>query len=163
RTIGRTSDLRPGDRCILAAGPSSGIASELLNRSGLILPKEIQSLALVATEFSGHDILLCAGSDPTGLAYALLEAIDRVIHDSNPINLFRHGHPLVEKPANPIRSISRLFVSEVEDKPWFYDRSFWDRYLTMLVSNRFNRFQLAFGVGYDFLSEVTDSYLHFSY
>lgn len=31
---------------------------------------------------------------------------------------------VVERPANPVRSVARLFVSELEDKPWFYDRAF---------------------------------------
>ncbi len=45
-------------------------------------------------------------------------------------------------PANRIRSIQRLFTSEVEDKPWFYDREMWPRYLAMLAENSFNRFNL---------------------
>src|SRR5580658_9198771 len=28
---------------------------------------------------------------------------------------------IAKRPANAIRSIQRLFASEVEDKPWFYD------------------------------------------
>jgi hypothetical protein len=69
----------------------------------------------------------------------------------------------VERPANAVRSVMRLFVSEVEDKPWFYDRAFWERYLAMLAGEQFNRFHLAFGIGYDFLREVSDAYLHFAY
>ncbi len=68
-----------------------------------------------------------------------------------------------ERPANAIRSIQRLFTSEVEDKPWFYDRAMWPRYLAMLAENRFNRFNLSFGIGYDFLRAVTDAYFLFAY
>ena len=57
----------------------------------------------------------------------------------------------------------RLFVSDVEDKPWFYDREMWPRYLAMLADNRFTRFNLSFGIGYDFLRGVTDAYLLFAY
>ena len=57
----------------------------------------------------------------------------------------------------------RLFVSDVEDKPWFYDREMWPRYLAMLAANRFTRFNLSFGIGYDFLRGVTDAYLLFAY
>jgi hypothetical protein len=70
---------------------------------------------------------------------------------------------LPQTPAKPIRSIQRLFVSEVEDKPWFYDREMWPRYLDMLAENRFNRFNLSFGIGYDFLRQVTDAYFLFTY
>src|SRR5690349_6749231 len=66
-------------------------------------------------------------------------------------------------PANRVRSIQRLFASEVEDKPWFYDREMWPRYLAMLAENRFSRFNLSFGIGYDFLRAVTDAYFLFAY
>lgn len=66
-------------------------------------------------------------------------------------------------PANAVRSIQRLFVSDVEDKPWFYDREMWPRYLGMLAENRFTRFNLSFGIGYDFLRGVTDAYALFAY
>ena len=68
-----------------------------------------------------------------------------------------------ERPGNRDRGIMRLFVSEIEDKPWFHDTEMWPRYLDMLVKNRFNRFHLAFGIGYDFLRQVTDAYFLFAY
>jgi hypothetical protein len=68
-----------------------------------------------------------------------------------------------ERPANAVRSVQRLFSSEVEDKPWFYDREMWPRYLAMLAENGFNRFNLSFGIGYDFLRAVTDAYFLFAY
>jgi hypothetical protein len=67
------------------------------------------------------------------------------------------------RPTNGIRSVQRLFTSEVEDKPWFYDREMWPRYFAMLARNQFNRFQLSFGIGYDFLRAVTDAYFLFAY
>ena len=67
------------------------------------------------------------------------------------------------RPANSIRSVQRLFTSEIEDKPWFYDREMWPAYFAMLAENRFNRFQLSFGIGYDFLRAVTDAYFLFAY
>src|SRR5580704_9367798 len=68
-----------------------------------------------------------------------------------------------DQPFNQVRSIMRLFVSDVEDKPWFNDREMWPAYFSMLAAQRFNRFHLALGIGYDFLREVTDSYFVFAY
>jgi hypothetical protein len=65
--------------------------------------------------------------------------------------------------AARVRGIMRLFVSDVEDKPWFNDREMWPAYFAMLAENHFNRFQLAFGIGYDFLRDVTDAYFVFAY
>jgi hypothetical protein len=67
-----------------------------------------------------------------------------------------------EQPANKIRSILR-FASDVEDKSWYYDKTFWQQYLSLLVAQRFNRFALAFGIGYDFTSRLRDTYFHFAY
>ena len=77
--------------------------------------------------------------------------------------LERPAIPATQTPANRIRAVSRLFCSDVEDKPWFYDRDMWPEYFSMLAANRFNRFHLAFGIGYDFLRQVTDAYFLFFY
>jgi hypothetical protein len=71
--------------------------------------------------------------------------------------------PHVEEPFNEVRSVGRLFVSDVEDRPWFENRAFWPPYLSMLAAQRFNRLHLALGIGYDSLEGVTDAYLLFAY
>ncbi len=55
------------------------------------------------------------------------------------------------------------FWGVVEDKGWYNDKTFWQQYLSMLVAQRFNRFALAFGIGYDFTSRLRDTYFHFAY
>ena len=55
--------------------------------------------------------------------------------------LFPNCAPTAESPAAPIRSITRLFTSDVEDLTWYHDRDFWNDYLTMLVTNRFQSVQ----------------------
>jgi hypothetical protein len=107
--------------------------------------------------------LLVAGRDARGLVYALLELADRVSYAAEPLAGLTVKRLIVEHPANPIRGISRLFTSNVEDKPWYNDRAFWQHYLTLLATNRFNRFNLGFGLGYDFTTDITDCYFHFAY
>ena len=72
-------------------------------------------------------------------------------------------NPITERPANKIRGIFRMFVSEVEDKRWFYDRDGWQKYLDLLATHRFNRFNLSFGLSYDFSTGLTDTYTFFMY
>lgn len=72
----------------------------------------------------------------------------------------RHVNEII---PNRIRGIFRMFVSEVEDKRWFYDREGWQKYLDLLVTSRFNRFNLSFGLSYDFSSGLTDTYTFFMY
>jgi hypothetical protein len=111
----------------------------------------------------GRKFILARGNSPRALIYALLDLADRVQQAEDPIAALTNVPTLSESPANQVRSISRLFVSEVQDKPWFYDHETWRRYLTMLATNRFNRFNLAFGIGYDFIRHVTDAYFLFAY
>ena len=42
-------------------------------------------------------------------------------------------------------------------------RLFWRSYLSMLATQRFNRFNLALGVGYDFATHLRDTYFYFAY
>ena len=66
-------------------------------------------------------------ADAPGLKFAVLEFADRIRHRSD----WPQTH--AEQPFLPVRGNMRLFSSEVEDKPWFYDRAMWPEYLSMLA------------------------------
>ncbi|SDS30695.1 hypothetical protein [Actinopolymorpha singaporensis] len=105
-----------------------------------------------------------AGADARGLAYGVLELADRVRCAEDPVAELRSTEPESKQPATPVRSILRTFTSDVEDKPWFYDRDFWSEYLTELAVNRINRFQLAFGMQYNYGHHpATENYFCFPY
>lgn len=122
-----------------------------------------ESLALIPVGSPDAAALLACGADARGLTYALLELADRVEHAEDPGAALRIDAPIVERPANRVRSVARLFCSEVEDKAWFHDEGFWHRYLSMLATQRFNRFSLTLGLGYNYHRGVTDAYLYFAY
>ena len=127
------------------------------------IPSTPESLGLIPLKKAGRQILLAGAHDTSGLVYALLELADRVQYSPDPVASLIFREPLIEQPANEIRSLTRLFVSEIEDKPWFNDREMWPHYLTMLATQRLNRFHLALGIGYDFINHVTDAYFLFAY
>ncbi len=151
------------DFCIVAAGSRSRLASATLKRAAVAIPDAPECLALVPSIHEGRPILLACGSDPRGLMYALLELTDRIQHADDPIQALKMRKAVAEKPFNAVRSAGRLFVSDVEDKPWFNDREMWPAYFSMLAAQRFNRIHLAFGISYDFLRNVTDAYFLFAY
>ncbi len=153
---------RSGDFIIVAAGSDSSIANQLL-KDNIKIPSTSEALGLVPLKSDDKQILLVCGYDVRGLVYALLELSDRVQYSDEPIASMNIQKPVIEQPANVIRSLNRLFVSEIEDKPWFYNQEMWREYLTMLTTQRFNRFNLSFGIGYDFLQNVTDAYFLFAY
>jgi hypothetical protein len=111
----------------------------------------------------GKAELWITGGGPVGIAYALTELADRVTYAAPGTTGLNIKTAIHETPANVIRGIDRLFVSEIEDKPWFYDRDMWTGYLDTLATSRFNRFTLAFGLGYDAPVDISENYFHFTY
>lgn len=147
---------------IIVSGNDSPVATAYANKLGAALPEEAESLAILAAEGS----IVLTAPDGRGLVYALLELTDRIRHASGDlIGELLDVQTLIDKPANEIRSVTRLFACEPEDKPWFYDKSFWDEYLTELATQRFNRFTLSLGMGYDYGHDpdVRDNYFCFAY
>jgi hypothetical protein len=157
------SQVSPSQFCLLAGGKDSASVQEILRDAALTLPDAPESLALARGKIQGRAVVLAAGSDERGLVYALLELADRISFAEKPLAALQAVKPSSERPANQIRSISRSFVSDVEDKAWFQDRDFWPPYLNMLAAQRFNRFNLALGIGYDFTTGIRDCYFHFAY
>jgi hypothetical protein len=149
--------------CVLATSRDSQVARQLLDAAKISLPDVPEALAIARGKIGRHNISLAAGSDARGLVYALLELADRVKFSADPLAELQTVKSVGERPANSIRSISRGFNSDVEDKSWFHDREFWPRYLTMLAANRFNRFNLTLGLGYDFVTGLRDTYFYFAY
>ena len=152
-----------GDSCVIVSSP--GEAGDF--QAAVIVERATGSPAegfrLAPEKIGGKQAVRASASDSRGLVYAITELADRVRHATNPVAALTLAAPLEEQPANRVRSINRAFVSDVEDKSWFYDRDYWRDYLSYLVTNRFNRFSLAFGWGYDFPRGVTGDYLHFPY
>jgi hypothetical protein len=149
--------------CILVTSAVSNPAREICRSRGIAPPDAPESFVLTRGKIGSRALLLAAGADARGLVYALLELADRVNFAPDALIALQIAQPVREQPANAIRGIARAFVSDVEDKAWFQDRVFWMRYLTLLAAQRFNRFHLMLGVGYDFTTNISDCYFHFAY
>ncbi len=122
-----------------------------------------ETTALIPGSQNNVPAILVTGIDARGIVYGLLELTERVRLNDNPFTAMYLSAPLVETTPNRVRSVARAFLSEIEDKSWFYDRAFWREYLDGLAFARFNRFNFALGFGYDFPRGVTGDYLHFPY
>ena len=154
------SRSEPARMTIVVATPASDYARGLVNVPTFERP---ESLGLIPGRVSNAPALLVCANDVRGFVYGILELADRVEYGDDPINSLHLTGPIIETTPNKIRSVARAFCSEIDDKPWFYDRSFWESYLDRLAASRFNRFNLALGFGYDFPRGVTGDYLHFPY
>jgi hypothetical protein len=159
RIYGNAAQVPVSHLRIVAAGMSSPGAAAALKAAGAHADAVPEALAFCR----GTEGIWACGHDPRGLTYALLELADRVRCSDDPLTALSIAEPVTERPANTVRSITRLFTSDIEDKPWYNDREMWPAYLSMLAAQRFNRFNLALGIGYDFLTSVTDAYFLFAY
>jgi hypothetical protein len=153
----------PSQECVFVTSRASASARQLLSAAKISLPDAPEALALAQGKIGRRTVSLAAGADARGLVYALLELADRVNFAADPLAALKIEKTVSERPASSIRSIARGFNSDVEDKSWFQDKAFWPPYLTMLAANRFNRFNLTLGLGYDFATGLTDTYFYFAY
>jgi hypothetical protein len=151
-----------GVATVSISGGSAAGAAEALARAGVDVPERSEAFAIVDHGTELPRLTACA-ADVRGLVYAVLELADRVELEPDPVAAIRFARPLVQEPANRVRSVARLFCSDVEDLGWYRDEGFWRRYVAMLVAQRFNRVSLSFGLGYNFHRGVTDAYLYFAY
>lgn len=122
-----------------------------------------EAIVFLPTEYKGSPAVVVSGSDARGLVYGILELAERIRFSDDPIASLKFPALVTEASPNKVRSVLRAFLSEVDDKPWFYDRAFWTEYLDTLAAARFNRFNFSLGMGWDFPRGVTGDYLHFPY
>jgi hypothetical protein len=163
-TVSRASRLEDAKGfAILAAGAANPVAARMMRELNISLPAAAEAFAFADASRGRKRALLACGHDARGLVYALTELADLVENAPDAMTALKAVQPVVERPANEVRSMMRSFCSDVEDKPWFNDREMWPRYFDMLATQRFNRFNLAFGIGYDFIRHVTDAYFEFTY
>ena len=163
RVYPRVNEAPSGDRHIILAGGDNAAARQILRGASVSMPSSAEALCLASGNLGGRPALLASGSDTRGLVYAVLELADRVRHSDAALAALEVRTPVVEKPANAVRSCARCFVSPVEDKAWFYDRSHWTEYLSMLAAHRFNRFNMTLGIGYNSARDIPDSYFYLAY
>ena len=160
-TVAKTTEAAAGASfCIVVADPASQLSKGFPAGKALTAP---ESLCLSPGRVGAVPGVLVSAADVRGFVYGLLELAERVHFNSDPIAALHFAQVVEEKPANEVRSVGRYFCSETEDKPWYYDNDFWGGYLDTLVACRFNRFNFAHGLEYDFPRGVTDDYLHFPY
>ena len=139
--------------------------SEILPKIN-ILPLKPESFALIPSVYLGKKIIIAYGADSRGLVYALTELSDRFSNNTSKNNNFNIKDRIIETPISKIRSISKCFESNIEDLHWFHDRAMWRKYLSMLVTQKFNRFALTFGMQYNYPygnEFITDVYLYLAY
>jgi len=164
RLVSAVSQASAEDQVVVVASAGNPVAQEIIGGEKIIMPSTAEALLLARGTASGRSILLVSGNNARGMVYALLELTDRLLYSDSLTAALEVNPAIIEQPHNKTRSMSRSFQSEVEDKPWFNDRSFWTEYLSMLAAERFNRFNLCLGLAYNSTPGGSpEVYLFFAY
>ena len=98
-------------------GYGAGDGAHVARRGRRQNANRVRSVALVSSSAGGRAVIVASGGDVTA-EVALLELLsDRVTHANQPLSGLEVRQPVVEKPSiSAIRSVTRLFASDVEDK-----------------------------------------------
>jgi hypothetical protein len=163
RRVERLTDVPAGDVCVIAAGAASTLVAGPLGAARVSRPAGAERFVVTNAMAGGRDAIVVSGADVRGLMYAVLDLAERASRAGRAPSSSTFETPIVGRPANSVRSVMRQFTSETLDLPWFRDRTMWPSYFAMLARARFNRLHLAFGLGYDALQRVDDSYALFLY
>ena len=163
RAISNPSQAAAGELVVVIASSQNNLAQQILKNAGVKMPAGAESLVLATGSAADRKVLVACANDASGLVYAVLEFADRVMCAGSAKDSLVVDSAVIEQPASKTRSICRSFQSELEDKPWFNDRQFWTEYLTMLAAQRFNRFNLSFGLGYNNVPTSGEVYMFFTY
>ena len=130
---------------VLGLFREAGPAVTLHNSLNIPRPVEAESLLIRHVKWSGKKVLLVSGADDRGLMYALLDVADRIGWSEDAQNPLSEVRNIEEKPAVSERALSIYTMHQGNFESYFYDESYWERYLDMLAKNRFNTFALLFG------------------
>lgn len=151
------------DFCIYVSGFNSEYAREIFSKEQIEPYTEAESLCIVQSKIDNRSVLFAGGVDNPGLVYALTEIADRVNCLKTDRQALEFKTPETERPASRVRSMTRNFSSEMEDKPLFYDKKYWIGYLDMLAYSRINRFSFATGMAYNAVQRISDGYFLFPF
>lgn len=138
-----SSDAAP--RILVATYETSKKIRSLVDDGKLDLKKSKESLAVTRLEVDGKNTLVIAGFDTVGLMYALLDMADAAEHASAgevegwPKKVAERS----ESPENSMRRM-RILMHHKANEDWYRSKEFWDWYIGMLATNRFNGLNMVY-------------------
>ena len=141
-----STEASPGARLIIAGiAGATGPAHRLHDRLDIPTPQAAESLLVRHVKWAKRDALLISAADDRGLMYALLDVADRVGWATDANDPLSEVRDTTEQPAVAERALSMYTMHQRRFESFFYDESYWAKYLDMLAKNRFNTFALLFG------------------
>lgn len=122
----------------------SDAVRKLADEGEIQLAKQTEALSITRQTGERGSTLLVAGYDDVGLMYALLELADEVEHCADISKWFENVEETFESPRNAMRRMRVLMHHAANEADWYHSKEYWDWYIGMLASNRFNGLNLVY-------------------
>lgn len=140
-------------RVIPESGPTAFVigtaidqpVSQTLARHKLSLPEKAESLLIATVPDHAPPLIVVAGRDDRGLAYALYEVARGIETSPHKVALTRVIEAQREAPFLRTRSLQMQIFNEAVERDWYFDEDYWRGYFGMLAACRYNSFTLTFG------------------
>ncbi|MBN1909146.1 MAG: hypothetical protein JW818_05350, partial [Pirellulales bacterium] len=148
RGVRLDGDASKGAPEVLVAGTyaKSDRIRRWVDRGEIRLAKQREALAVKRLKDGDRSLLVVAGYDDAGLMYALLDLADFVKHlpKADVAGWFTSAAEVSETPHNAMRRMRILLHHEANEKEWYHSKVFWDWYIGMLATERFNELNLVY-------------------
>jgi hypothetical protein len=133
-----------GRAIVVGTFKSSAAIRKMVESGELKLEQKPEALAVHRIIQNSGDKLVIAGYDDVGLMYALLDQADAVNNAGDSYDWFASVKDISETPANSMRRVRVLMHHAANEKGWYHSKEFWDWYIGMLATNRFNGLNLVY-------------------
>lgn len=110
----------------------------------LKLQKQAEAVVIYREQIDSADILHVVGYDDVGLMYGLLDIADQIEHTADATKWFSEIKNIAESPANELRRMRVMMHHAANEKEWYHSEAYWDWYIGMLATNRFNGLNLVY-------------------
>lgn len=139
----RSSDDPTQTQLVIGTQADSPPIRELVEKKLIDLNQSQESLAVKRFDTDRGKRLVIAGYDSIGLMYALLDLADAVEHSEKLADWPNSVPERSESPRNGMRRM-RILMHHKENEDWYRSQEFWDWYIGMLATNRFNGLNLVY-------------------
>ena len=145
---------KDGDTVIVIGTAADDLLTSTLAAHDLSLPEEAESLLIVTVSDHVPPLVVIAGQDDRGLAYALYEVAWAIETAPRTVQLSRVILNTTESPFLRTRSLQMQIFNEDLERDWYFDEDYWRGYFSMLAACRYNNFTLTFGHQTNYMNPV---------
>jgi hypothetical protein len=127
------------------------VLDSLLTEHQRSVPEQPESLLIAKISLQSQNLVLIAGRDDRGTAYAILEVAAALRTAPQGADIWNRIKECRESPHVAVRSVTKQLFNEDLERIWYESEEYWHWYFGMLAESRFNHFSLTLGHNSNYL------------